>query len=78
VVSRQVGWASFCVTAKGVYVLTGKSIESLEPATGAVSTVTVLDQRQRKDLCVSPDSRYFIWSQLDRNSADLMLVEDFR
>jgi eukaryotic-like serine/threonine-protein kinase len=78
VVSRQVGWASFCVTAKGVYFLTDKSIDLLDPETGRVSTVTVLDQRQRKDLCVSPDGRYFIWSQLDRNSADLMLVENFR
>ena len=78
VLSRRVGWASFCVTAKGVYFLADRTIELLDPATGAVSTVAVLDERQQKDLCVSPDGRSFVWSQLDRNTTDLMLAEDFR
>jgi Tol biopolymer transport system component len=78
VLARPVGWASFCVTGKGVYFLTARSVELLDPATGKVSTVAVLDERPRKDLCLSPDGRYVVWAQLDRNTSDLMLVEDFR
>jgi hypothetical protein len=29
-------------------------------------------------LCVSPDGRYVVWAQRDRNTTDLMLVENFR
>jgi dipeptidyl aminopeptidase/acylaminoacyl peptidase len=77
VVPRAVaGWAAFGVTAKGVYFLTEQTLQFLDTATGKVSTVAILPVTG--GLCVSPDGQYVVWAQTDRDSSDLMLVEDFR
>ena len=45
-----------------------------------VSVVTKLDRSTfvPTPLDVSPDGKWFIWAQADRNDSDLMLLEDFR
>ncbi len=70
---------TFSVTAKGIYFAPDrKTIQFLDLATGKVSTLAALDKRMWGGLCVSPDDAYVVWSQTDRSSRDLMLVEGFR
>jgi dipeptidyl aminopeptidase/acylaminoacyl peptidase len=78
VLPAVVTWSGFGVTAKGVYFnADGRTIQFLDTATGKVSTLATLD-KPAVSLCVSPDDAYVVWSQLDRNTQDLMLVENFR
>jgi hypothetical protein len=55
-----------------------KTIQLLDAATGKVSTIAVVDKPNWGGACVSPDGAYAVWSQLDRDTTDLMLVENFR
>jgi len=72
-------WESFGVTAKGVYFTPDtKTIQFLDTATGKVSTLATLDKPVTGGLSVSPDDAYVVWSQVDRDTQDLMLVEGFR
>jgi Tol biopolymer transport system component len=75
------GWADFDVTAKGVYFLTAvdakRTLHFLDMTTGRVAALADLPSITG-GLCVSPDDRFVAWSQLDRNTIDLMLVENFR
>ena len=71
-------WANFGVAATGVYFSADRSrLQFLDAATGKVSTLTVVDNIA-EGLCVSPDGHYVVWAQRDRNTTDLMLVENFR
>jgi Tol biopolymer transport system component/serine/threonine protein kinase len=71
-----VNWSSFGVTAKGVCFVTDRSLQFLDAATGKISTLAVVPLTW--GLSVSPDDRYVVWAQIDRNTTDLMLVENFR
>ena len=87
-------WELFCVTSKGVYFASpdrANAIQFLDAASGQVSTLATLDQRVASGLAeatldqrvagglaVSPDGAYVVWSQMDRNTFNLMLVEGFR
>jgi tol-pal system beta propeller repeat protein TolB len=72
-------WAGFGVTAKGVYFMPDRrTIQLLDTATGKVSTLATLDKPTNWGICVSPDDAYVVWGQVDRNTQDLMLVENFR
>ncbi len=68
---------SFAVTAKGVYFVTGRTIRFLDTATGKDSAVADLPDTA-VGLCVSPDDGYIVWSQTDRSTTDLVVVEGFR
>ena len=70
----------FGVTSKGVYFNpNAKTIQFLDTATGKIGTIAELDKPiPGAGLCVSPDEAYVVWSQTDRNSRDLMLVDGFR
>jgi hypothetical protein len=69
----------FGVTSKGVYFFSNaKTIQFLDTATGKISTIAALDKPMSGGICVSPDDAYVVWSQTDRTSQDLMLVEGFR
>jgi Tol biopolymer transport system component len=69
---------SFGVTSKGVYFQpNAKTIRFLDAATGKTSTIAELD-KPGGNIAVSPDDAYVVWSQTDRTSQDLMLVEGFR
>jgi len=71
-------FASFGVTSKGVYFRPdAKTIQFLDTATGKISAVGAPD-KPGGSLCVSPDDAYVVYSQADRFSVDLMLVEGFR
>ncbi len=70
---------SFCVTAKGVYFMPdSRTIRFLDPGSGRVSTLATLEKDVWLGLCVSPDDRFLAWSQQDRLSSELMLVDGFR
>jgi len=75
-------WGPLCVTSKGVYFAPpgpgGHTIQFLDAASGKVSTLATLDKPVAGGLAVSPDGAYVVWSQTDRNTFNLMLVEGFR
>ena len=67
------------------------AIQFLDAASGKVSTLATLDKPAAGGpdqatldrpvaggLAVSPDDAYVLWSQMDRNTFNLMLVEGFR
>jgi eukaryotic-like serine/threonine-protein kinase len=68
------------VTEKGVYFFApgAKEIQLLDPGTGKVSTLATLDKESGGQFTASPDDAYIVWTQDDRNTTDLMLVEGFR
>lgn len=73
------GVGSWVVTSKGVYfALGGNTIQFLDAVTGKVSTLATLDKPRNTGLAVSPDDAYVVWSQVDRETFNLMLVEGFR
>jgi Tol biopolymer transport system component/tRNA A-37 threonylcarbamoyl transferase component Bud32 len=79
VLAPTLGWGSFGVTAKGVYsVRDGRTIQFLDTATGKTSTLATLDKPMSGGMCVSPDDAYVVWGREERNTLDLMLVENFR
>ncbi|MGI8785982.1 MAG: protein kinase domain-containing protein [Acidobacteriota bacterium] len=73
----------FAVTPKGIYFLPpagdgGYSIRLFNFATGSATTVLTLARPTAVGLAVSPDGRWLLYSQLDREESDLVLVENFR
>jgi dipeptidyl aminopeptidase/acylaminoacyl peptidase len=48
------------------------------PVTGGGMFQATLDKPVAGGLAVSPDDAYVVWSQLDRSTSNLMLVEGFR
>ena len=71
---------------RGIYFATAERpeqplIEFFNFATGQVTPVAVLEEgldRGMTGLAVSPDGRRLIWSQVDQDSSDIMLMENFR
>jgi eukaryotic-like serine/threonine-protein kinase len=70
------GWFSFGVTSSGVYFVAKENLQFLDTATGKIRPLGLI--RADGGMCVSADDRYVVWSQVDQNTADLMLVENFR
>ena len=78
----------FAVTSRGVYAVTGPVRNEKEPriewtvqllaAGAAPKPVFVITRPFGLHITVSPDDRRLAWSQTDSQSADLMLVENFR
>ena len=67
------------------------TIQFLDAASGKVSRLATLDKQPVRTyrsavldklvaggLAVSPDDAYVVWSQIDRSTLNLMLVEGFR
>jgi len=78
-VPRLHSWSGFGVTAKGVYFMPdSRTIRFLDPGSGRVSTLAMLEKNETGGLCVSPDDRFVVWPQQDRWSSELMLVDNFR
>ncbi len=79
-------WRYWVVVEHGIYFATAERpqqplIEFFNFATGQVTTVAVLEKgldRGMVGLAVSPDGRRLIWSQVDQDSSDIMLLENFR
>jgi Tol biopolymer transport system component len=74
---------SFCLVNEGIYFIPEpgadrkSSIQFLTFATGKVKTVAPILGRPI-GLSVSPDGRSLLFSQVDEEGSDLMLVENFR
>jgi len=72
----------FCATSKGIYFVPpepgGNTIQFLDAASGKVRTLATPDKPVSDGLAVSPDDAYVVWSQVDRQTLNLMLVEGFR
>jgi hypothetical protein len=71
---------------EGIYFATAERpeqplIEFFSFATGRVTYVATLQQRidpWSPGLAVSRDGRWMVWSQKDKDSNDIMLMENFR
>lgn len=79
-------WRYWAVVQQGIYFATAEQpkqplIEFFNFATGRVTPVAVLEKgldRGMSGLVVSLDGRRLIWSQVDQDSSDIMLMENFR
>jgi Tol biopolymer transport system component len=82
VVPGVASWELVCVTSKGVYFAPAgpgaNTIQFLDAASGKVTTLATPDKPLDAGLAVSPDDAYVVWSQGDRLTVNLMLVEGFR
>ncbi len=87
--SRQVleslAWSdSYEVTDDGIYFIPGSdptkgySLRFLELATGKIKPTAELGKMACKDLAISADRRWALYTQADLSGSDLMLVENFR
>ena len=78
--------ANLCVTDQGIYFVPVRNeagggssvIQLLRLATGKLELVATIDKDLSYGLCVSPDGRWLLYSQIDQATCDLMLVENFR
>jgi hypothetical protein len=83
-VVKAVYRANFAVLDRGLYFTPprGENSESvvqfLDFATGAIKTIYPIDKTIDLGLTVSPDGHYVLWSQIDHQGSNLMLVENFR
>jgi serine/threonine protein kinase/sugar lactone lactonase YvrE len=76
--------ADVAVTSRGIYYIAaegpqaGWSLEFRDSATGKTSTITAVKGGTGTGLAVSPDGKWVLYTQADRETADLVLVENFR
>lgn len=68
---------------QGIYFINPKpqphtTLEFFRFATEQISIIATIPKRMLNDFTASPDGRRFLWSQVDRNDSDLILVENFR
>ena len=84
VLESLVRWDGFVVVDAGIYFIPtpaagagSSSINFLSFATGKIRSVATTD-RPADGLSVSPDGRWILYTQLDQNVSELMLVENFR
>ncbi|MGE5488716.1 MAG: protein kinase domain-containing protein [bacterium] len=73
----------FTVTPRGVFYISepehGRyAIRMLEFATGRQKLIAELDRTPNAGVSVSPDGRTLLWSQVDAENSDVMLIENFR
>ena len=76
---------SFAVVDRGIYFISVPSsssdylIQFLSFATGKINPVAAIGKSWAFDgFTVSPDEQSFLYSRLDQQSSELMLVENFR
>jgi hypothetical protein len=76
-------WGAFAVGDAGIYFLrldmmSGTQLEFLDFATSRVKTIANIDKPWFYGLTVSPDGRYILYTKIEQQDHDLMLVENFR
>ena len=77
-------WSTFAPLNHGVYFIPRRgpsapaSIQFLSFADGAITTIIGIAKPVFVGLTVSPDGRSLLYTQIDQESSDLMLVERFR
>ena len=73
---------SYAVTDVGVYFMkpsgAGTVLQFLDLATRRVTSIATTQKRSASGFTVSPDRRWALFSQMDQQGSDLMLVENFR
>ncbi|RPJ60075.1 MAG: serine/threonine-protein kinase [Acidobacteria bacterium] len=72
------GIAGFAPTARGYYFWKGRELIFLDSSTNARRAVTVIERRPYWFLSAFPDGKSIVYSQIDRQSSDLYLIENFR
>ena len=77
--------ADFRVTDKGIYFITKPAEPGAHPtirfyafADGSTRLIATLEKPVCMGLSIAPDGRSLLYSQVEREDADLMLVEGFR
>jgi len=74
----------FAVVERGIYFIPPRnpdrtySIQFLEFASGKITSIATIDKPLSSGLTVSPDGRSLLYTQVDQQGSDLMLVENFR
>jgi hypothetical protein len=74
-------WGNWAVTQAGIYFVPADAVHSLryfDFATKQIRPVFEVQKDFSAGFSVSPDGRWMLYSQLDEENSDLMLVEHFR
>ena len=79
-------WGHWAVTEEGLYFVDpeGKpraTIEFFHFATGRLSQVAMFEKEPPKGIAsfaISPDGRWILYSQMDQQGSDIILVENYR
>lgn len=76
-------WQNFAVTSDGVFFIPGygneyRTIRFFSFLTGAITIVASVEKPPEIGLSLSPDGRQILYSQVEQDNSDLMLVENFR
>jgi Tol biopolymer transport system component len=75
---------NFAVTRRGIYFTPNRekdgssSVEFLNFASGRVTQVAKIEKSLDLGITVSPDGQTVLYTQIDYEGSDLMLVENFR
>jgi Tol biopolymer transport system component/DNA-binding winged helix-turn-helix (wHTH) protein len=82
-VLKSITGHAFAVARTGIYFERqnsdgSTSFQFLSFATGKVSSIATVRQPLSWGMSVSPDERYLLYSQIDRQGSDLMMIENFR
>jgi Tol biopolymer transport system component len=83
---RAGAWRYWAVVPQGIYFLTAETaehplLEFFNFATNKIVPIITLEKKiasQSSSLSVSPDGHTLIWSQLDQEGSDIMLLDNFR
>jgi serine/threonine protein kinase/Tol biopolymer transport system component len=68
----------FAPTARGYYFWKDRELIFLDSSTDARRVVTIIEKEPVWFLSAFPDGKRLVYSQVDRNSSDLYLIENFR
>ncbi len=77
-------WSTFAPMDQGIYFIprreptAGASIQFLNFADGKIRTIAAIAKPVFIGLTISPDGRSLLYTQIDQEGSDLMLVENFR
>jgi Tol biopolymer transport system component len=79
---RGIQWYNFAVGQSGVYFmrseLAGSSVNLYEFTSGRTKKLVSVNKPIHLGAAISPDENYFVYSQIDHEGSDLMLVEGLR
>jgi Tol biopolymer transport system component len=80
---KPANWGQWAVVDEGVYFVnstepSSPAIEFFDFATSQVRPIARLEKPTIAGLAVSPDGRWILYTQVDRQENDIMLVENFR